>query len=99
MATKKTYMSLVEYTDFLNSLYTNRPHHMRFGQWAFVLLSAGWPLVADAITATDYDPFYDDARVPKFMAWLCENCVDYTLESEVIDAATGTEEGHSARPV
>jgi hypothetical protein len=53
--------------------YQMQPRGMRTGQAYFNAAYALWPQVVDRICGTNLDPFYDDANLPKFFAYLLEN--------------------------
>lgn len=40
--------------------------HQRYGQWAFNYLVTARPDIAERIRGTEFDPFYDDARIERF---------------------------------
>ena len=47
--------------------------NQRLGQYLFNFLYDHNPVLADAIRATDNDPFYEDTKIGAFAAYLKEN--------------------------
>lgn len=65
-----------EYTRMVNTtllLQMNEPssEQWRRGQAYFNVLHDVRPDLARQVRGTIKDPFYDDRRVPKFLAWVC----------------------------
>lgn len=46
--------------------------HQRRGQYAFNLLCEVRPDLSEQVRTTVIDPFYDDNRLPVFLAWVQE---------------------------
>lgn len=60
-------MTLDEFCDYVNGFSGERPSDQRLGQWAFNLLWAGYPMIANSIRGSNADPFHDDSRMPIFL--------------------------------
>lgn len=54
----------------LDLLGRTRLGDQRPGQWAFNVLAAARPELADAVRGTDVDPFHRDDRLPELLAWV-----------------------------
>lgn len=52
--------------------YRRKYPQMREGQIFFNVFSDMWPDKVQQVTATEVDPFYDDARIPAFINFLVE---------------------------
>lgn len=57
----------------LMTKYTAQPCGMRTGQAYFNAAYDLWPEVVNRIRGTGLDPFYDDANLPAFFAYLLRN--------------------------
>lgn len=69
-----TRLRLSEFFDLVNGFSGDRPECLRLGQWSFILLYDAHPKIADAIRESNDDPFYVDARMPRFLARLASHC-------------------------
>jgi hypothetical protein len=70
-------MTREEFDAFIASLsYHKRQRFLRKGQWMFNLLWTCFPDIADKIRTTEFDPFFDDSRIPAFLKHLEENYVE-----------------------
>jgi hypothetical protein len=50
--------------------------HLRLGQIAYNLLSDCRKDLSEKVVGTEFDPFYDDSKLPAFYTWLAENWND-----------------------
>jgi hypothetical protein len=73
---RTTKMTLVQFAEFVNNIYTLRPLELREGQWAFICLYSLDAEFAGKITATENDPFYDDKKIKKFLQVVLENVIE-----------------------
>lgn len=60
--------SVVAYSRFANARADGR--YVRLGQCYFTALYEWKPLLAEEITATEVDPYYNDARIGDFLKHL-----------------------------
>lgn len=56
--------------EYLLEQSENRNKVLRKGQWLFNELSKMYPSFANTIRGTEYDPFYDDNRINKFINYI-----------------------------
>ncbi len=61
------------YEDWCKALSLCKPGFIRKGQAHFNLLYNLNPELAQEVTDTEVDPFYDDTRLPAFYKWVEEN--------------------------
>jgi hypothetical protein len=78
-------MTFAQFADFVNGFTGPRPIDQRLGQWAFNLLDETYPIIAEAIRGTKFDPFYLDDRMTVFLRRL----LDFVDKTENIDARKG----------
>jgi hypothetical protein len=61
----------VQAYNLAKKIYGPRNEFLRLGQWAFICLHDEFPEIADKISGDDKtDPFYVDARIPAFEAYI-----------------------------
>lgn len=66
----------VTFEDYLID-FAHREHGaQRHGQVLFNLLSEQHPKLAERVLISGVDPFYDNARIPEFLAWCREHWSD-----------------------
>jgi len=70
-------MNNEEYLDFINGFSGIRPEGIRLGQYAYNLLFEGYPEIANKITGTECDPFYNDKMLQKFLSKILECVKEY----------------------
>lgn len=68
-------MTIQEYIDWCAE-WGNRHPDLRIGQHMFNTLEARHADIAAYIRGTYVDPFYDDKRIPEFLAFV-QNFIDY----------------------
>ncbi len=65
---------VMTYSDFSLYVYSRTwPEDWRRGQVWFNALHRVRPDLSEKVRGTQFDPFYQDDRVPKFINWLAEN--------------------------
>ena len=72
-------MTPMSFSDYLNFVAFNLKVNptWRAGQAYFNALSSLYPEIAETYRGTAFDPFYKDERIPKFLADLRDNHVNY----------------------
>jgi len=63
-------MTLDEFLELTSAIKGYRPKSLRLGQWAYTLLFDYHQQIAQAINGTEFDPFFDDSRIPAFLGKL-----------------------------
>lgn len=61
------------YAEYVVAIFGLRPREQRRGQWAFNVLSAQRPDLAEFVRASGLDPFYEDSRMNDFLDFVGEN--------------------------
>lgn len=60
-------MSFDEFLEYVVAFLNDCPGEMRIGQFAFSQLFQSHRDIAEEISGTDDDPFYDDTRLMRFL--------------------------------
>lgn len=61
------------FESWLTIATSNKPSDLRYGQWLFNTLTEIRPDLTAQVRATENDPFYNDDRVPAFLAWVARH--------------------------
>lgn len=71
-------MNLKEFSELLKSMSGYKDSRLRRGQFMFNTLYRRYPAIANRINGTEFDPFYVDERIPKFIAYLTDFISDWS---------------------
>ena len=71
----KIYLSeFSEYFKTVSSMVVEHPE-WRIGQTYFNVLLDFYPNIAEEVRGTEFDPFYQDGQIEKFLAFVCEKVI------------------------
>lgn len=70
-------MNLKEFSELIKSMSGHKDPCLRRGQFMFNTLYRRYPAIANRIDGTEFDPFYVDDRIPKFISYLTEFISNY----------------------